>query len=89
MRELFCILFGIGPLEVIFFHKFDDIFKFEKKSLPRLSSLFIPAPVITSNAGNSLNIFICHKQGKRIRHKLYNLGSRLRYLHDIHNNNIH
>ena len=32
----------------------------------------------------SLNIFICHKQDKRIRHKLWNLGSRLRYLHDIH-----
>jgi hypothetical protein len=32
----------------------------------------------------SLNIFICYKQDKRIRHKLYNLGCRLRYLHDIH-----
>ena len=32
----------------------------------------------------SLNIFICHKQDKRIRHKLYNLSCRLRYLHDIH-----
>jgi hypothetical protein len=32
----------------------------------------------------SLNIFICHKQDKRIRHKLYNWGCRLRYLHDIH-----
>jgi hypothetical protein len=31
----------------------------------------------------SLNIFVCHKQDKRIRHKLYNLGCRLRYLHDI------
>jgi hypothetical protein len=25
-----------------------------------------------------------HKQDKKIRHKLYNLGCRLRYLHDIH-----
>ena len=31
-----------------------------------------------------LNIFICHKQDKRIGHILYNLGCRLRYLHDIH-----
>ena len=31
-----------------------------------------------------LNIFICHKQDKRIRHKLYNLGCRPRYVHDIH-----
>ena len=33
---------------------------------------------------DGLNIFICHKQNKRIGHKLYNLGCRLRYLHDIH-----
>jgi hypothetical protein len=32
----------------------------------------------------SLTISICHKQDKRIRHKLYNLCCRLRYLHDIH-----